>query len=182
MSDRRAEFSISCRFSDEGDFWLISQATWETYKRDDGSDGGYWSFGHGDDQNVVFKHPYSEGETLDPPQAVRAEYERLIGYDPDYDPNHAPTLGEICFTGDDEDEQGGFNQPCRFGNLAPGHKVYCTNAKWLYAPGKCCRTWYTGGEVRDEDCEGYQPNQNLIGGPPSAEDQSEEHHITKDFP
>jgi len=28
----------------------------------------------------------------------------------------------------------------------------------LDGPRKCRRTWYTGGEVRDQDCEGYEAN------------------------
>jgi hypothetical protein len=166
MPDRRKEFSISCSFSDRGDFWLIQQAKWQTYTGKDGKEHGFWSFNPSDESAVVFRHRYNEREAqgLDPPAVVRAAYERLIGYDPEWDPAHEATLGEIAFAGDEEDggeEGGGFNQPCKFGNLAPGHKVYCTNAKWLYAPSKCCRTWYTGGETRDEDCEGFAPNPRL---------------------
>ena len=48
-----------------------------------------------------------------------------------------------------------FDQPCKFGNRVGGHSVYCNNSEWEDAPRKCKRTWYTGGEVRDEDCEGF---------------------------
>jgi hypothetical protein len=36
--------------------------------------------------------------------------------------------------------------------------VYCHNQTWKDAPRKCRRTWYTGGEINDEDCPGYEPN------------------------
>ena len=51
-----------------------------------------------------------------------------------------------------------FDQPCRFGHRVEGHAVYCHNESWAGAPRKCRRTWYTGGETKDEDCEGYEPN------------------------
>lgn len=59
-----------------------------------------------------------------------------------------------------EDEQS-FNQSCAHGNLVKGHAVYCHNETWAEAPRKCRRTWYTGGEVRDEDCTGFKPNEEL---------------------
>ena len=54
-----------------------------------------------------------------------------------------------------------FNQPCKYGNLVEGHAVYCHNDNWLDRPRKCRRTWYTGGQERDEDCEGYAPNHSV---------------------
>jgi hypothetical protein len=57
-----------------------------------------------------------------------------------------------------DDDESAFNQPCKHGNLMFGHAVYCHNSKWADAPRKCRRTWYTGGEVRDEDCEGFAHN------------------------
>lgn len=48
------------------------------------------------------------------------------------------------------------NQVCAHGALVDGHAVYCHNGEWADAPRKCRRTWYTGGEVRDEDCEGFK--------------------------
>ena len=53
------------------------------------------------------------------------------------------------------------NQKCKFGCLVAGHAVYChsTNPD---APRKCRRSWYSGGSVKDEDCEFYEPNTNLI--------------------
>lgn len=51
-----------------------------------------------------------------------------------------------------------FDQPCKFGHRVECHAVYCHNDKWKEGPRKCRRTWYTGGEVRDEDCEGFAPN------------------------
>jgi len=54
-----------------------------------------------------------------------------------------------------------YNQPCAYGCLCDGHAVYCENDTWKDSPWKCRRTWYTGGETRDEDCEGFkQNNQN----------------------
>ncbi len=52
------------------------------------------------------------------------------------------------------------NQKCKFGNLVEGHAVYC-HSENPDAPRKCRRTWYTGGEVKDEDCEFYEPNPNF---------------------
>lgn len=51
-----------------------------------------------------------------------------------------------------------FDQPCKYGHRVEGHAVYCHNDEWKEGPRKCRRTWYTGGEVRDEDCEGFAPN------------------------
>ena len=58
-------------------------------------------------------------------------------------------------------EDGAFNQPCKWGNLIAGHSVYCHNSDWDAAPRKCRRTWYTGGEARDEDCKGFGANEIL---------------------
>lgn len=49
-----------------------------------------------------------------------------------------------------------FNQACAHGSLVDGHAVYCHNSEWAEAPRKCRRTWYTGGETRDEDCKGFK--------------------------
>ena len=56
------------------------------------------------------------------------------------------------------DEEQAFDQPCAFGNRCGGHAVYCHNEAWPNAPRKCRRSWYTGGEVRDEDCPGFLRN------------------------
>jgi hypothetical protein len=55
------------------------------------------------------------------------------------------------------------DQPCRFGNRVEGHAVYCHNDAWEDSPRKCRRTWYTGGEVKDEDCPGFQANPDFKG-------------------
>lgn len=60
----------------------------------------------------------------------------------------------------DENEQS-FNQSCKFGNLVEGHSVYC-HSENPDAPRKCRRTWYTGGEDKDEDCPYYEPNPNQL--------------------
>lgn len=160
--DKREQFSISQRFSfsvSEGvkGEWLITQATWRKFNK---QDGGYWSFPH-DESGVVWRSPVTvEDETdkaMHPPSCVRAEYECLIEYDPTFDPGSQANIVEMI-----ADEDGGFDQPCRFGNRVDGHAVYCHNSKWLYALRKCRRTWYTGGETRDEDCEGYAPNPHLV--------------------
>ena len=65
-------------------------------------------------------------------------------------------LVEMMTAGSEDD--GGFCQPCKHGHLVVGHAVYCHNQEWADAPRKCRRTWYTGGEERDEDCPGYAPN------------------------
>lgn len=58
-----------------------------------------------------------------------------------------------------EDEQG-FDQKCKFGNRVCGHAVYC-HSNHPDAPRKCRRSWYTGGEIKDEDCPYYEPNEKL---------------------
>jgi hypothetical protein len=62
-----------------------------------------------------------------------------------------------------EDEEQ-FETPCLHGNLCEGHAVYCHNDEWTEGPRKCRRTWYTGGEVRDEDCPGFAANPTFQGG------------------
>jgi hypothetical protein len=56
------------------------------------------------------------------------------------------------------DDHQAFDQPCAFGNRCDDHAVYCHNDAWRDGPRKCRRTWYSGGEVRDEDCPGFAPN------------------------
>lgn len=56
-----------------------------------------------------------------------------------------------------------FDQPCKFGHRVEGHAVYCHNDAWESGPRKCRRTWYTGGETKDEDCPGFQPNSEFKG-------------------
>ena len=51
-----------------------------------------------------------------------------------------------------------FDQRCKFGHRVEDHAVYCHNDQWNDSPRKCRRTWYTGGEIKDEDCPGFQPN------------------------
>ena len=63
----------------------------------------------------------------------------------------------------EEDSDCEFDQPCKFGHRVDAHAVYCHNQEWPDAPRKCRRTWYTGGEIRDEDCPGYQSNPNFNG-------------------
>ena len=144
-ADKRDRFYYSYTFNGEGSVWLIS-------KKPDGR--SYALIGQ---DEVVFEYQCDGyGDELEPPQPVRDKYEELIEYNPHYSPSSRANLVEMIA---DEDEVG-FNQACRFGSLVEGHAVYCHNDKWLYGPRKCRRTWYTGGEVRDEDCEGFEPSPN----------------------
>lgn len=63
-------------------------------------------------------------------------------------------------------DESAFDQPCKHGNRVECHAVYCHNEAWKDAPRKCRRTWHTGGEVRDEDCEGFAPNPLLAEADP----------------
>ena len=92
------------------------------------------------------------------PPDLRAEFERLTGK-PEFsrfDEASESKVINIVEMVAEATEEGGFNQPCRFGYLVERHAVYCHNDGWLYAPRKCRRTWYTGGEVKDEDCRGFK--------------------------
>ena len=71
----------------------------------------------------------------------------------------AINLVEMVADGDDC----AFDQPCKFGHRVEGHAVYCHNDEWYDSPRKCRRTWYTGGEVKDETCPGFQPNPAFKG-------------------
>jgi hypothetical protein len=63
----------------------------------------------------------------------------------------------------EQDADCAFDQPCKFGHRVEGHAVYCHNDAWESGPRKCRRSWYSGGEVKDEDCPGYQPNPEFKG-------------------
>lgn len=113
-----------------------------------------------EEYEILFSRAIGADEewSLSPPTAdVAAEYERLIGK-PEFSPQ-PPTMNLVELLTGEEDSA--FDQPCRFGHRVDGHAVYCHNEDWLYAPRKCRRTWYTGGEVRDEDCRGFQPNPSI---------------------
>lgn len=56
-----------------------------------------------------------------------------------------------------------FDQPCKWGHRVEGHAVYCHNEAWDDSPRKCRRTWYTGGEIKDEDCAGFEANPAFKG-------------------
>jgi len=53
-----------------------------------------------------------------------------------------------------------FDQPCEFGYRVEHHAVYC-HSDHPNALRKCRRTWYTGGKIKDEDCEFYKLNPNF---------------------
>ena len=68
---------------------------------------------------------------------------------------------------DDEDD-GGFDQPCAFGNRVSGHAVYCHNEGWPNSPRKCRRD---RKDFRHEDCPGFvaNPDCNAPAGSNDAE-------------
>ena len=139
MTDKRDDYSYHLQFSERGGFWQIVECDHKTSHTD-------WP--------VVWETPYepTKDDPLDPPKVVREKYEELIGYE------KAPNELFINLVELFACEDGGFDQPCIYGNRVESHAVYCHNQDWLYAPRKCHRTWYTGGKERDEDCEGYKPN------------------------
>lgn len=55
----------------------------------------------------------------------------------------------------DGEEDGGFDQPCCFGNRVSGHAVYCHNEAWPNSPRKCRRD---REEYKHEDCPGFVLN------------------------
>ena len=105
----------------------------------------------------------SDDELL--PADVRAEYERLCRRGEFIDNPTPSEVGLVEMATEDEFQS--FDQPCVFGNRCDSHAVYCHNEGWLYAPRKCRRTWYTGGEIRDEDCRGFKPNPNYKKAAPA---------------
>src|SRR5579859_5446990 len=88
--------------------------------------------------------------------------------------NRAPLLGErqggmmafnLVEAIQEPDADCAFDQPCKFGHRVESHAIYCHNDAWTDSPRKCRRSWYTGGETKDEDCPGYQPNPEYKGMP-----------------
>ena len=65
---------------------------------------------------------------------------------------------ELAASGEESEEQ-----KCRFGHLVTGHAVYCHNDGWEDSPRKCRRTWYTNGQVKDEECPGFEKNPDFKG-------------------
>jgi hypothetical protein len=152
MSDKRKDYTYS--YVSDG----LGKNEWRIFRRR--KDGLFPDVFSG---KPVWSLPVEHYEYDDngPPAAVRAKYEELIEFDPDHIGEPFVNIVELL----DGGEGGGFNQPCRFGNLCEGHAVYCHNEKWLYSPRKCRRTWYSGGEIRDEDCPGYEPNTRYSANP-----------------
>lgn len=143
--DKRNEYTYGLVFSNKGNYWYITHIGKRGYSLS--SDKPIWTF------------PWNDAHSgmTQPPPEVCAKYEELIEYDPSYEGEPFINLVEIA----DDGEGGRFNQPCVYGNLCEGYAVYCHNERWLYSPGKCGRTWYTGGKTRDEDCPGFAPNPNF---------------------
>ena len=100
---------------------------------------------------LEFLHPegYSDDE---PPEPVRKEYERLIGWTPE-SVSAAPVNIVEAFAGDDC----AFDQPCVYGHRVEQHAVYCHNQTWLYAPRKCRRSRHRPDYLH-KDCKGFSPN------------------------
>ena len=57
-----------------------------------------------------------------------------------------------------DDDEIFYDQPCKWGCRINSHAVYCENPNWKDAPRKCRRTWYYGGNTKDEDCPGFAQN------------------------
>ena len=55
-----------------------------------------------------------------------------------------------------EDDEHAYDQPCYWGHRFGCHSVYCHNRDMKQM--KCRRTWFTGGDTKDEDCEGFKAN------------------------
>lgn len=83
-------------------------------------------------------------------------------------PERPPALDQAVEMVADEDDSA-YDQPCAFGHRVEGHAVYCHNEAWPNSPRKCRRTWYTNGEVRDEDCPGFVANPGLTAAHPAKE-------------
>jgi hypothetical protein len=62
-----------------------------------------------------------------------------------------------------DSEDCAFDQRCKFGHRVEEHAVYCHNDQWDDSPRKCRRSWYTNGEIKDEDCAGFEPNAAFVG-------------------
>ena len=130
----------------------------------DGGESGFWRIRDLDNRlkdlsdypgKIAWQRAVVDGEVFDRyPADVRAAFERLTGRSEFSDASkpESPNVVEMI----DDEPGSGFNQICRYGYLVEGHAVYCHNDRWLYAPRKCRRTWATGGEVRDEDCRGFE--------------------------
>lgn len=67
-------------------------------------------------------------------------------------------IAQFLISGMEGEENCVYDQPCKYGFRIGGHSVYCHNLKWKDAPRKCRRTWFTGGQEKDEDCQGFEKN------------------------
>lgn len=107
----------------------------------------------GNGENIVFR---CYGETQDngnPPAELCAEYERLIGYKGEQQPEPFNIVEQILA----DPEECAFDQPCAWGHNVKGHSVYCHNTAWLYAPRKCRRGW----DGTHTSCAGYRKNDSV---------------------
>lgn len=144
--DKRNEYGISLTFGGDNPdgLWTITH-----YPK---------GYGPTSEDKVVWSSPYlKEHEDMEGyPAVVKEAYERIIGYDPQATSEEPFNIVEMMAAA--AGDECAFDQPCAYGFRVEGHAVYCHNTWWLYAPRKCRRTWYTGGRISDETCEGYRPN------------------------
>lgn len=54
---------------------------------------------------------------------------------------------------------GVFDQPCQYGCRFGTKTVYCQNI-FATAPYLCRRSYFTNGEIQDQDCLAFEPNPN----------------------
>lgn len=56
-------------------------------------------------------------------------------------------------------DDGGFDQPCCFGNRVEDYAVYCHNEAWPRSPSKCRRN---RTDYKHEDCPGFVANPDPV--------------------
>lgn len=61
----------------------------------------------------------------------------------------------------DDDDDMGFDQPCKFGHHIKDHSVYC-HSENKDMPRKC---WKNTTTNRHQDCAGFEPNTQPQGTP-----------------
>lgn len=73
----------------------------------------------------------------------------------------------------DGDDEGGFDQPCAFGNRVAGHAVYCHNDAWPNSPRKCRRrreaSPWGDPAFPHEECPGFVANPDYVAHAPPTE-------------
>jgi len=123
-------------------------------------------------------------EVLEALGEITAAVQRLLTEEPTEASDPAPPRGRLRLVPKEEPDAGedfamgmegeaAYDQSCRFGHRVGNHSVYCHNRTWQEAPRKCPRTWWSGGEDRDEDCPGYARNP-LLSDTEHAPEKEEE--------